>query len=120
MNYHTNYLLNATISLPLSLSSSLILPLSGTRDAQSQANGEYCVRGGMAGVHDGSTLKLKLPSKRCTFFSGSCLSIGLRPHRTACRHVSTNGGGRGAQHRNKREQYVVNIAHFRYFISGDV
>lgn len=25
MNYHTNYLLNATISLPLSLSSSLIL-----------------------------------------------------------------------------------------------
>lgn len=64
MNYHTNYLLNATISLPLLLSHP---PLSGTGDAQSQAGGEYGVREDKVGVHNGSTLKLKLPSKRYTF-----------------------------------------------------
>lgn len=64
MNYHTNYLLNATISLPLLLSHP---PLSGTRDAQSQTDGEYGMREDVVGVHNGSALKTKLPSKRCAF-----------------------------------------------------
>lgn len=60
-----------SLSLPLLLSQP---PLSGTRDAQSQADGEYGVREDEVGVHNGSTLKLKLPSKRYTFCEG-CVSL---------------------------------------------
>lgn len=63
MNYHTNYLLNATISLPLSLSSSLILLFLTPGMHRVQADGEYGVREDVVGVHNGSTLKWKLPSK---------------------------------------------------------
>lgn len=63
MNYHTNYLLNATISLPPSLSSSLILLSLAPRMHRVQAEGEYDVREDVVGVHIGSALKLKLPSK---------------------------------------------------------
>lgn len=64
MNYHTNYLLNATISLPLSLSSSLW----HQGCTESGRRGIRGARGDVVGVHNGSTLKLKLPSKRYTFF----------------------------------------------------
>lgn len=124
MNYHTNYLLNATISLPLL---PLLLsppPLSGAGDAQSQPDGEYGVREDEVGVHRGYTLKLKLPTERKTFrrgyvsprhLSASCMNPARHED---SRPMEADGGGGGDPAAEQREQYVVNIAHFRYFISG--